>query len=119
MLAELADSDLPDLDRSIMCVNGAVVSDKLGRTEDALAWFDRAIRLEPPQHRHFAAERRAAYLFERGRWTESLASFQDLLAQPHLMEEDRERIRGNIETIKQHMVASPAQESTSARRTQH
>lgn len=95
-----ADTDIPDFNKSIVCINLAVVSEHLGREADALAWYDRGIGYELSLGRSFVAERKAAYLAEKGRTTESLMLYETLLWQTSLADEDEQRIRQNIAVLK-------------------
>jgi hypothetical protein len=94
------DSDLPDFNKSIVCINLAVVSEHLGREADALAWYDRGIGYERPLGRFFATEKKAAHLAEKGRTTDSLMLYETLLWQTSLTAEDEQRIRHNIAALK-------------------
>jgi Tfp pilus assembly protein PilF len=42
----LINSDISDLDKSSMCLNIAVIYDKLGNLQQCLEWYARAIQLE-------------------------------------------------------------------------
>jgi tetratricopeptide (TPR) repeat protein len=91
--------DISDVDKAMICLNIAIVLDKLGRPEEALSWYGTGADYEHRHARHFVAERRAAYLAEKGRHHESLALYRELLGRPALTEEDKERIRQNIELL--------------------
>lgn len=89
----LIGSDISDLDKSMMCINLAVIADRSSLTGEALAWFGRAAGYERPLHRFFAAEQRAAYLARIGRTSDALHAYQELLCRPDLTEADRERLK--------------------------
>jgi len=93
-------TDLPFFQKMITCVNTAAVYALKNQPEDALAWYDHGVEVERPHGIFFAAERKAAYLAELGRDRESLAIYEGLLWEPSLKDEDRERIRRNVATLK-------------------
>ena len=100
VLRPWVDSDLPDLNKCIACINLAVVYELKGQEADALENYDRAIEFERPHGRCFAAERKAAYLAGKGRATESLMIYEWLLGETSLTDEDRERIKHNISVLR-------------------
>ena len=95
VVRSLIESDLPDLDKSVTCANGAVVCDRMGDTTAALAWYDTGIALESPYSRFFVTEEKATYLFGKGRKAEAIAIFDHLLTEPFLTTYDIARIRQN------------------------
>lgn len=96
----LISSDISDLDKSSMCLNIAVVYDKLGNQQQCLEWYYRAVQLEKP-HCHFEAqEYLAAYLKQINRPRDSLKILESLMASTHLTESDKVRVRSNIEDLK-------------------
>jgi len=78
--------------RVIACTNCALVSEQLGRYEQALDWYERGIGLEVPGEMRIASRYKADLLARLGRTKESLALYLELLAQP-LKAEDAEAIR--------------------------
>lgn len=96
ILYSLVESDLADPDKAVMCVNVAILWDKLGQPEEALHWYGRGMGHERRAGGHFAAESRAAYLAQLGRLEESLLAYEDLAARESLDEQTRERVRQNI-----------------------
>jgi hypothetical protein len=72
----------------------------MGRIEDALAWYERGEEYERHHDRHYVAEQRAVYLADKGRSGESLSSYEELLLRHGLTEDDKERIRSNIELLR-------------------
>ena len=102
-LEALIMSDISDLDKSMMCLNIGVVYDKMGRTQEALAWYDKGIRYEQPYSRFTITEQKAVYLAEKGYYQESLDLYEGLLAQPYLTENDKERVRNNINILRKQL----------------
>ena len=100
LLHGLIDSDLPDLDKSMMCINMAVTYDHKGRVDEALAWYDRGIAYEAVYFRFFVTEHKAAYLHRLKRYAESLAIYEQLLDQSFTTAVDNERFRANIAIIR-------------------
>ncbi len=96
----LVDSDISDIDKSAMCLNIAVVYDKLGNVEQCLEWYFKAVQLEKPHCRFEAQEYLATYLKGINRPRESLKILESLLASGHLTEADKVRVRENIEALK-------------------
>jgi tetratricopeptide (TPR) repeat protein len=96
----LVSSDISDLDKSSMCLNIAVVYDKLGNLQQSLEWYARAVQFEKP-HCHFEAQEYLAnYLKQIGRPKESLKILESLISSTHLTESDKVRVRENIERLK-------------------
>jgi tetratricopeptide (TPR) repeat protein len=100
ILRELTRADISDLDKSVMWVNIAVVHDKAGAENEALAAYDEAIRYERGYYRSFAAETRAAYLHRLGRLAESLQAYETLTRSLANTEADKLRLNQNIATIR-------------------
>ncbi|HWT00743.1 MAG TPA: hypothetical protein VN256_10895 [Pyrinomonadaceae bacterium] len=94
------ETGLPPFQKTITCVNTAIIYALKHQPEDALAWYDKGIEFERPLGLFFAAERKAAYLAEQGRAAESLAIYEGLLWEPSLKDEDRERIQHNVSTLR-------------------
>ncbi|HYG81793.1 MAG TPA: hypothetical protein VD861_15455 [Pyrinomonadaceae bacterium] len=94
------ETGLPPFQKMITCVNTAAVYALKNQPDDALAWYDQGIEFERPLGIFFAAERKAAFLAEQGRTAESLAIYEGLLWESSLKDEDRERIRRNISTLR-------------------
>lgn len=96
ILKDLVQSDLPDLDKSMMCINLAVVWEKKGNSLEALRWYDRAIQYEKPHHRYFAQQEKANYLYSIGRKEDALSIYQSLLNKPFLVLSDHQKFQANI-----------------------
>ncbi len=96
----LVNSDISELDKSSMCLNVAVVYDKLGNAQQSLEWYARAIQFEKPHCRFEAQEYLANYLKQINRPREGLKILEGLLATTHLMESDKVRVRESIEAFK-------------------
>jgi hypothetical protein len=99
ILTGLVRSDISDIDKSMMCLNVAVVYDKQGKTELALEWHDRGIAYERLYARAFVAMHKAGYLATLDRVSESLGLFRELAELPYLTEGDKETVRRNIATL--------------------
>jgi tetratricopeptide (TPR) repeat protein len=96
----LVNSDISDLDKSSMCLNIAVVYDKLGNLQQCIEWYSKAIQLEKPHCRCEAQEYLANYLKQINRPRESLKILESVLASTHLTEADKVRVKENIEELK-------------------
>ncbi len=82
ILTELAESDLPPLDRAMAWTHVAAARERLGDADAALAAYDRAIALETPLLRFSAAFKKADYLLRQGRKDESRELFASLMKRP-------------------------------------
>ena len=96
----LVASGVSDLDKANACLQAAGVSEKLGRSDDALAWYDRGMSYERQHSRFFVAEHKAAYLAGKGRAQESAALYGRIASESSLTEADKDRIRNNIAVVK-------------------
>jgi tetratricopeptide (TPR) repeat protein len=96
----LISSDISDLDKSSMCLNIAVIYDKLSNVQQSLEWYTRAVQLEKQHCKFEAQEYLAAYLKQMNRPRESLKILESLMSSTHLMEADKVRVRKNIDELK-------------------
>lgn len=97
---ELIASDISNLDKANMCQNIAVCCNKLGFTDQALAWYDEGIRYEAPLLRGLILEYKAAFLAEKRRDAEAIAIYEQLYSAPYVMEVDKERIWKNLTILR-------------------
>jgi tetratricopeptide (TPR) repeat protein len=100
ILRKLVSSDISRIDKAMMCLNLAVVYDKTGNLEEALSWYDEGADYERVHDWHYVAERKAAYLAEKGRYRKSLDEYEKLLRRSGLTEGDNERIERQVETLR-------------------
>ena len=103
ILLSLVSNDISDLDKSMMCLNIAILLERMGRETEVLSWYEKGVSYEWPHSRCKVAENKAAYLSRRGKPKESLAIYETLLMRQFLMEEDKNRIRTNIATLKEQL----------------
>jgi hypothetical protein len=99
-LGALVESGVSDMDKANACLSAATVCEKLGRTDEALEWFDRGIKHERRHSRFTVAEHKAAYLAGKDRKRESLAIYDRLVDETSMTEEDKDRIRQNIHVLR-------------------
>jgi len=99
LLQELIDSDLSDIDKSMMCINMAVVYEKMAQPERALFWYDHGISYEAIYFRGFVGESKAAYLYKLQRYAECLEIYRELSEQAFQTEVDKLRLQQNITTV--------------------
>jgi tetratricopeptide (TPR) repeat protein len=92
--------DLPPLAESMICLNLAVVEDRLGRIDEALAWHDAAIEAARPIGNLWQTEQKAAYLVKLGRNAEAAAAYDAMLRRDDLTDDDRTRIRHNLNVLR-------------------
>ena len=99
-LEKLFSSDISDLDKAMQCLNMAIVYEKQGEMETALKWYDKGIVYEKPYSRFYTREQKAIYLAQKSKVQESLSIYEELLRQPYLTENDKERMRRNIQQLR-------------------
>lgn len=100
VLSELADSDLPDLDRARLLSQAAQAHERLGEPEKALAAYDRAAGLETPHRRFQAAFRKSDYLMRLGRKDESRDLLKDLLGRPEATLSERHSFEARLKLLR-------------------
>lgn len=84
LLQKLIDSDLPDIDKSMMSINMGVVCDLMGHVDHAVQWYSHAVELEKPYSRCFAAQQKAVFLCKKGRLDEAIEIFRSLEGEAYL-----------------------------------
>ena len=97
---ELVASDISDLDKANMCQNIAVCCNKMGYTDQAIAWYDEGIRYEAPFMRGLILEYKAAFLAEKRRDAEAIAIYEQIYKAPYALEIDKERIWKNLTILR-------------------
>jgi tetratricopeptide (TPR) repeat protein len=95
ILLSLVSNDISDLDKSMMCLNIAILLERMGRESEVLSWYEKGVSYEWPHSRCKVAENKAAYLARQGKPKESLSIYETLLMRQFLMEEDKNRIRAH------------------------
>jgi hypothetical protein len=100
ILAELADSDLPALDRAMAWTHVAACRERLGDAPASLAAFDRAIALEAPLLRFSAAFKKADYLLRLGRKDESRDLFASLMKRPEVTLAERHSLESRLKLLR-------------------
>jgi tetratricopeptide (TPR) repeat protein len=92
-------SDISDIDKAVICADLAVVYDRMGKTDDAISWFDKAIDLEQNCNRFEVSEKKAQYLSSLGRGKEAITIYETLIKQPSVSEADKERMRKVVQSL--------------------
>ena len=100
ILAELAGSDLPALDRALAWTHVAAARERLGDSVAALAAYDQAVALETPLLRFSAAFKKADYLLRLGRKDESRDLFTSLLARPEATLAERNSLESRLKLLR-------------------
>jgi tetratricopeptide (TPR) repeat protein len=100
MLAELAESDLPALDRAMAWTHVAAARERLDDAPGALAAYDRAIALEEPLLRFSAAFKKADYLLRLGRKDESRDLFASLMKRPQVTLAERRSLESRLKLLR-------------------
>ena len=93
-------SGVSDLDKANACLSAADVVVKLGRSDEALAWYDRGMAYERHHARFTVAEHKAAYLAAQGRTQESLTLYDRLGRESSMTEADKHRLLHNVAILK-------------------
>jgi len=92
-------SDISDIDKVGICTDLAAVYDRMGKTEDALSWFEKAIDIEQNYSRIEGSEKKAQYLALLGRSKDAIPIYESLIKQPFVGENDKERMRKIIQVL--------------------
>ena len=92
-------SDISDIDKVTICTNLASVYDRMGKTEEALSWYDKGIDIEQNYSRFEALEKKALFLSQLGRSKDAVPIYESLIKQPFISEADKERMRKMIQTL--------------------
>lgn len=99
-LRALLDGDLLDADKAVLCINMAVVYEKMGKPAEVLAWYDRGADYERAYRRHMVDEHKAGFLVNNGREAEALEIYEALLRERSLSEHEQQRIAHNVATLR-------------------
>jgi tetratricopeptide (TPR) repeat protein len=100
MLAELAESDLPALDRAMAWTHVAAARERLGDAPAALKAYDLAIALEEPLLRFSAAFKKADYLLRLDRKDESRDLFSSLMKRPEVTLAERGSLESRLKLLR-------------------
>jgi tetratricopeptide (TPR) repeat protein len=92
-------SDISDLDKAAVCAELASVYDRMGNTEQALAWFDKGIAQEGSYCRYEVAEQKVHYLAQIGQSAQAVPIFEALIRKPFLTEAEKERLRKETQAL--------------------
>jgi tetratricopeptide (TPR) repeat protein len=79
IFTQLQKSDLDDFGKAMACVNAAIVSEKLGKIDQALDWYDRGIRLERALGRYFVALHKTTFCMDKERHDEAMTMVRTLV----------------------------------------
>ncbi|MDE2491471.1 MAG: hypothetical protein KGM24_11515 [Elusimicrobia bacterium] len=100
LYAELAESDLPALDRALAWTQAAAAFERLGETDEALAAYGRAEALEAPLRRFSAAFKKGDFLLRLGRKDESREVFSSLLERPEATLAERRSLESRLKLLR-------------------
>jgi len=81
-LYQLILSDISEIDKADMCVNLAFVYDRLGNTDEAMAWYEKGVSYEQTYCRFDVAEKKAQYLSQLGFSNQAVPIYESLRKQP-------------------------------------
>jgi tetratricopeptide (TPR) repeat protein len=91
--------DISDLDKAALCVKMAYIFDRLGRTEEALSWYEKGVAYEQLYGRFEISEKKADYLSQIGRSKEAVPIYEALIKQPYVTEAEKERMRKTLQAL--------------------
>jgi hypothetical protein len=97
---DVADSDLPPLDRARLLCQAAAARERRGETAEALAAYDRAAALETPLHRFQALFRKADYLMRLGRKDECRDILLALKDRPEATLSERHSFESRVKLLR-------------------
>jgi len=92
-------SEISDIDKVIICTDLATVYDRMGKTDEAISWFDKGVDLEQNYSRFEISEHKAQYLAQLGQTMDAVRIYENLIKQPFVMEADKERMRKILQTL--------------------
>ena len=98
-LYELILSDISDIDKADLCTQLATVYDRMGNTNDAVAWYEKGISYEQNYCRYEVAEKKAQYLSQLGHNNQAIPIYESLVKQPFVSEGEKERMRKIIQSL--------------------
>jgi tetratricopeptide (TPR) repeat protein len=98
-LYQLILSDISEIDKADLCARLAGVYDHLGKTDEALSWFEKGITYEQNLCRYEVAEKKAQYLSQLGRSEQAVPIYESLLKQPYISESEKERMRKTLQSF--------------------
>jgi tetratricopeptide (TPR) repeat protein len=98
-LYQLILSDISEIDKADLCVNLAVVYDRMGNTADALSWYEKGIAYEQEYFRYDVTEKKAQYLSQLGHNNQAIPIYESLVKQPFVSEGEKERMRKIIQSL--------------------
>lgn len=92
-------SDISDVDKVKLCVQMAIIRDRIGNSDEVLSWFDKGTVLEQPYCRYVSIVNKARYLADLGRCMEAIPIYEDLLKQDYVSEAEKEDFRKEIKIL--------------------
>lgn len=98
-LYQLYLSDISEIDRAEICANLAAVYDRMGNTEDALAWYEKGVSCEQNYCRYFVTEKKAQYLSQLGHNDQAVLIYESLIQQPFVSEVEKERLHKALQSL--------------------
>jgi tetratricopeptide (TPR) repeat protein len=99
VLYKLILGDISDVDKGALCIRMASVQDRMGKTDEAIAWYDKGIGYEQGCQNYSVFENKAQYLAQIGQYKDSVAMYESLLGLPSVSEAEKQRIRKVIQSV--------------------
>jgi tetratricopeptide (TPR) repeat protein len=99
VLYKLVLSDISDIDKAVLCVSLAMACDRMGKSDEALSWYDKGVGYEQAYCRYEVTEKKVQYLAQIGRSRDAIPLFESLLKEPYLSESEKIRIRKALQAL--------------------
>lgn len=99
MFHSLYMSDIADIDKAAICIRMAIIQDRIGSSDEVLAWYDKGIAYEEPFFRYRVCLEKVHYLADLGRCMEAVPILEGLLKQPYVSEVEKEAFRKEIKIL--------------------
>ena len=94
---------LLDRNKAVLCINMAVIYDKLAQPTDALEWYDRGVVYERTYRSHMVAEHKAGFLMSQGRHGEALRLYDELRRDRSIGESDKHRLTQTLAMLRKQL----------------
>jgi len=101
LLPVLDREDVPPFGRSLAATNIGTMNARSERVDEAMAWYERAVTLDPDgEGAGVALGEKAMLLHSLERHHEAVATFERMLALPHLREDSRAAVEYNLRLMR-------------------
>jgi tetratricopeptide (TPR) repeat protein len=98
-LYQLILSDISEIDKADLCVDLAGIYDRMGNTDEAIAWYEKGVAYEQNYCCFVVTEKKAEYLAQLGYSNQAVPMYESLMKQPFVREVEKERMRKTIQGL--------------------